>query len=775
MAKGAKLVIKITGDDKAYRKELDSVERQTKKTINVLDKQGEKLTRKTKEESKKRIRISKSESDARIRNAKRVAIALAALAVAGIAASVIEFAKFEQGLAGVSKTTNIVGKDLQNLGKDITKLSIEIGTSTQELLETAKAAGQLGIKGSSNILKFAETITKLGKTTNIAGEEAAISLARLLTITNESFDNIDRLGSVIVELGNNFAALESEIVFTATEIAGAGVQFGITATQAFGLAAAFSELAIRPELARSTIIRSFTEINKAINQGGEALLSLISITGLTEDQLRKTFKENSVEVFQVFLDGLNRIQEGGGDTTTALEGLNLQGIRLLATLPKLAKGTDVVREALQTAGDQFERNTALNKELGIQLDTTIGRYNQLKAEVAKAKKEIGEEFIPATEASIKLLKQLAPVIKNIVVPSVVFLTEKLTDLTQGFNILNIQIRKFLGIPIEGKFKDMRDLISGEAGLEGSVDGLIGKFKSLIAIQKEIFTKVDITQEGDEDEFFGPTIDTDEAEQIRAANEEIAEARAEAREAEKEAEAEIAQEKLDIEQIEKERLETVRAEELERDIKAIKDKEDRDKKAVKKEIAEREKAEKLLTKLKQDRVRKEIEFDRIIVDSALDSLIQIVGDNKAAQIALFLAKKAVAIQTILVLGQQAAALAIATVPPPLGESIAAERIAASRISAAIVAATALPELIGKIRSGQDGGVVPGGFGGGDRVLTLLEPGEIITPERLNPLSPNFEETFGGGGQEITVNIELSEEASQFITVGQREDTTLGVQR
>ena len=56
-------------------------------------------------------------------------------------------------------------------------------------------------------------------------------------------------------------------------------------------------------------------------------------------------------------------------------------------------------------------------------------------------------------------------------------------------------------------------------------------------------------------------------------------------------------------------------------------------------------------------------------------------------------------------------------------------------------------------------------------------EIILPSQVNPLSPNLDETFGGGwgNQEVVVRIDLSDEASQFITVGQREDTTLGVQR
>ena len=202
-----KIIIRIAGDSKKFRKELDKIERESDKTIRELNRDGKKLTKKTSEESKKRIAISKRESQARIRNAKRVAAVLAVLAVVGISKSIVAFAVFEQGLAGVSKTTNIVGEDLKDLGEEITDFSIKLGTSTSELLGLAKSAGQLGVKGSKNIIKFTKVMAGLAKTTNIVGEEGAIALARLIKVTDENIDNVDRLGSVIVDLGNNTAAL----------------------------------------------------------------------------------------------------------------------------------------------------------------------------------------------------------------------------------------------------------------------------------------------------------------------------------------------------------------------------------------------------------------------------------------------------------------------------------------------------------------------------------------------------------------------------------------
>ena len=326
MAKGAELVIRISGKSKKFRNELDLVRKTARRAVKEADKNAKSLsnafgTAATKDVLKLRdsvLKLSKAEkksaeaaekaaekrerrTDRRIRNIKRVASALAVLAVAGLAASVIKFAKFEQGLAGVSKTTNIVGKELEDLGGEITGLSIKLGTSTGELLELAKSAGQLGVEGGKNILKFTEVMAGLAKTTNIAGEEGAIALARLIKVTDENIDNVDRLGSVIVDLGNNTAALENEILFTAQQIAGAGKVFGITATQALGLGAAFAELAIPPELARGTVLRAFGKIQEAISEAGSDMEKLILITGLTGEELKKTFEDDALNVCGLFL------------------------------------------------------------------------------------------------------------------------------------------------------------------------------------------------------------------------------------------------------------------------------------------------------------------------------------------------------------------------------------------------------------------------------------------------------------------------------------------
>lgn len=57
--------------------------------------------------------------------------------------------------------------------------------------------------------KFTDTVAKLGVAVDgISAEEAATLLAKIGTVTGEGVGNIDKMGSVVVALGNKMAATE---------------------------------------------------------------------------------------------------------------------------------------------------------------------------------------------------------------------------------------------------------------------------------------------------------------------------------------------------------------------------------------------------------------------------------------------------------------------------------------------------------------------------------------------------------------------------------------
>lgn len=172
-------------------------------------------------------------------------------AVVGVGAGVIikQALDWESAVASMAKTIDEADTDPQMftaLTEELRDLSLEIPVTASDLAELAASAGQLGIETPA-IAEFAETMAALGVSTNISAEEAASQLARLANITGMSQDEFDNLGSSIVDLGNNFATTEAEIVTMAMRLAGAGSTVGLSEAEILGLSTTLSSLGIEAE------------------------------------------------------------------------------------------------------------------------------------------------------------------------------------------------------------------------------------------------------------------------------------------------------------------------------------------------------------------------------------------------------------------------------------------------------------------------------------------------------------------------------------------------
>ena len=134
----------------------------------------------------------------------------AATGVFGLAAK--QAINWESDFTGVRKTVDATEAEFEVLESTLRRMAREdVPLPVGELAALAESAGQLGIETDS-IDEFVKVIAQLGTTTNLAAEEGATQLARFANITGMSQDDFDRLGSTVVDLGNNFATTEAEIV-----------------------------------------------------------------------------------------------------------------------------------------------------------------------------------------------------------------------------------------------------------------------------------------------------------------------------------------------------------------------------------------------------------------------------------------------------------------------------------------------------------------------------------------------------------------------------------
>lgn len=379
MSSENELLIRINGTAKDFIEEVDKVKKKTEDLQSVLED-----------------------------TAKYSAIAFAGFA-ASIALATKSFADYEKALVGVGKTTDMQGKELDAFGKKFQEMAGRIPVATNELLGIAQAAGQLGVRGEENLLKFTDTVAKLGVATDLSGEEAATALTRILTVTGEGVEKIDSFGSVIVALGNNFAATESEIVRVATEVSRSTAVFGTSAAEAAALAAALKSVGVQAELGGSAVGRAYRAIDSSIRQGGVALENLSKITGMTGEELRTTFAENSTAVFQKFIEGLGRISASGGDTTAALASFKLRGEEILKVLPVLAQNSELVGRALNMAAEETKNATALNEEARKAFDTLSSDVQVLTNDFTTLATNIGGKLAPDLR---ELVKGVSDIVKS---------------------------------------------------------------------------------------------------------------------------------------------------------------------------------------------------------------------------------------------------------------------------------------------------------------------------------------------------------------------------
>lgn len=301
---------------------------------------------------------------------------------------------FESAITGVAKTTDLTDEELAAMSDSIKALSTEIPATTEEIAAVAEAAGQLGIQKDA-LLDFTEIMTMLGTATNMTADEAATALARFANITGMATDNYGRLGSVIVDLGNNFATTESEIVAMGTRLASAGKLAGLTEPEIMALAAAMSSVGIEAEAGGTAMTQTLNAIEKAVAKGGDDLAEFARIAGMSSEEFSSAWKNDAMSALTSFIGGLGKLDEQGESTVLVLEDLGLTGIRQSNMLKALGLAADQMTGAVNTANTAWQQNTALTNEANKRYTTAQSRLTMMQNAYNNLKVAIGDAYTPA--------------------------------------------------------------------------------------------------------------------------------------------------------------------------------------------------------------------------------------------------------------------------------------------------------------------------------------------------------------------------------------------
>ena len=312
---------------------------------------------------------------------------------------------FESAMTGVAKTTDLADDELSTMSDAIKEMSTEIPATTEELAAIAESAGQLGIHKES-LLDFTEIMAMLGTSTNMTADEAATSLSRLANITGMSQEDFDRLGATIVDLGNNLATTEKEIVDMSMRIAGAGAQVGMTEAEIMSFSGALSSVGIEADAGGSAFSTLISNMSLAVQQGGDGLEQFADVAGMSAAEFAAAFEEDAAGAIIQFIQGLGNMESEGRSAIAVLDDMGLSDIRMRDALLRAAGASDVFTNALQIGSNAWDENTALVNEASKRYATTQSQLTMMQNAYKNLKVAIGDAYTPALQKAYSVGTQV---------------------------------------------------------------------------------------------------------------------------------------------------------------------------------------------------------------------------------------------------------------------------------------------------------------------------------------------------------------------------------
>lgn len=320
---------------------------------------------------------------------------------------------FESAMTGVAKTTDLTDDELSAMSDAIKEMSTEIPATTEELAAIAESAGQLGIHKES-LLDFTEIMAMLGTSTNMTADEAATSLSRLANITGMSQEDFDRLGATIVDLGNNLATTEKEIVDMSMRIAGAGAQVGMTEAEIMSFSGALSSVGIEAEAGGSAFSTLISNMSLAVQQGGDGLEQFADVAGMSASEFAAAFEEDAAGAIIQFIQGLGNMESEGRSAIAVLDDMGLSDIRMRDALLRAAGASDVFTNALQIGSNAWDENTALVNEATKRYATTQSQLTMMQNAYKNLKVAIGDAYTPALQKAYSVGTQVLNAVSQFV-------------------------------------------------------------------------------------------------------------------------------------------------------------------------------------------------------------------------------------------------------------------------------------------------------------------------------------------------------------------------
>lgn len=387
---------------------------------------------------------------------KYVSVAAGAALTASAAAAI----SFEDAMANVRKVLKPEDETyFDAIRQDVLNLSKALPITANEIAKVAANALQLGVS-ASDVSKFTETVLKLGTATDIAADEAALSIARFFNITQSSLQEVDAFGATLTHLGNNFATGEAAIMEMAARLAAAGSIAGMTTDEILALSTALSSMNLGAEAGGSAISTIIRSIGLEVSTSGDHLEAFAEQARMSAKEFSAAWEADAGSTFQTLVNGIARSVKEGDDLNVILKNLGINAIRQTDAFSRLVLGVDTYNNALSKAGEAWAEvekgeKGALNTEVENRIGTIATRWQMLVNSVTRLGVEIGDSLKPTLKTLIDYAQRLVNAFSNLTPETKAWVVSLLAGVATIYPALKGIQKLILG---------WRDLLKGIAGL-----------------------------------------------------------------------------------------------------------------------------------------------------------------------------------------------------------------------------------------------------------------------------------------------------------------------
>lgn len=239
-------------------------------------------------------------------------------------------------------------------------------------------------------------------------------------------ENLRRFGSAIVQVGNNSATTEKDVLNMATRIASSSKQFGLSQDQIIGFSAGLSSLGLEAEAGGTSFSKFITKMKFSIDTGDKALKIFADTAGLTTEKFKKLYSEDKSQAILKFISGLKKQAEAGENIDKVMQSLEISSVRELDMIKRMVSGYDSLTNAMGESKKGWEENKALTIESNKAYSGFYVELTKFQNRLAILGAKAGEKVAPTIKELTDLFTKFTDKLDDIDVTEFIKATTKIT-------------------------------------------------------------------------------------------------------------------------------------------------------------------------------------------------------------------------------------------------------------------------------------------------------------------------------------------------------------